>query len=128
VQEQWFARLYFLKPMALAVLALYWVVTGLVALGPGWADAVGLINEAGFGAAGALAALGALADIAIGVAIAIRRTAGPALHAALALSVAYLVLGTLRLPWMWADPLGPLLKVLPIMVLNLVALAVLDDR
>lgn len=128
VQEQWFARLYFLKPLALAALALYWIVTGLVALGPGWADAAGLIHEAGFGAAGALAALGALADIAIGVAIAVRHTARPSLYAALALSVAYLVLGTLLLPWLWADPLGPLMKVLPIMVLNLVALAILDDR
>ena len=40
VQERWFARLYFAKPVTLAVLALYWVVTGLVALGPGWEDAV----------------------------------------------------------------------------------------
>lgn len=128
VQEQWFARLYFLKPLALAVLALYWVATGLVALGPGREDAAGLIGEAGLGAAGMLAATGAFADIAVGAAIAIRRTARPALHAALALSIAYLVLGTLRLPWLWADPLGPLMKVLPILVLNLVALAILDDR
>ena len=35
VQERWFAQLYFLKPAALAVLALYWLLTGLIALGPG---------------------------------------------------------------------------------------------
>ena len=48
VQERWFARLYFAKPLMLAVLALYWIATGLVALGPGWEDAVGLVQEAGF--------------------------------------------------------------------------------
>jgi hypothetical protein len=47
---------------------------------------------------------------------------------ALALSIAYLVLGTLLLPRLWADPLGPLLKIAPIVALNLAALAVLDDR
>ena len=128
MQERWFARLYFAKPLTLAVLALYWIATGLIALGPGWEDAVGLIQEAGFAAAAPLAAAGAIADIAIGVAIAIRRTAGPALWAALALSIAYVALGTLLLPGLWADPLGPLLKIVPIVVLNLVALAILDDR
>ena len=38
------------------------------------------------------------------------------------------LLATLLLPGLWADPLGPLLKILPILVLNLVALAILDDR
>ena len=128
VQERWFARLYFAKPLILAVLALYWVATGLVALGPGWEDAVGLVQDAGFLAVAPLAAAGAIADIAIGVAIAVRRTARPALWAALALSIAYLALATLLLPGLWADPLGPLLKVAPIVVLILVALAILEER
>jgi uncharacterized protein YbjT (DUF2867 family) len=128
VQERWFARLYFAKPLMLGVLALYWVATGLVALGPGWEDAVGLVQDAGFPAAAPLAAAGAIADIAIGIAIAVRRTARPALWAALALSIAYLALATLLLPALWADPLGPLLKVAPLVVLILVALAILDDR
>jgi len=64
----------------------------------------------------------------IGLGIATRRTARPALWMALMLSIAYLALGTLLLPRLWADPLGPLLKIAPIVVLNLVALAVLDDR
>jgi hypothetical protein len=121
-------RLYFAKPLTVGVLALYWLVTGLVALGPGWEDAVALVQEAGFGAAGPLAAACAIADIVVGAGIAVRRTARPALYAALALSLAYVVLGTLQLPGLWADPLGPLVKVLPIMGLNIVALAILDDR
>jgi hypothetical protein len=128
VQERWFAQLYFLKPLALAVLALYWLITGLIALGPGAEPAAALLQDAGVAAAGPLIATGAIVDILIGLGIATRRTARPALWVALMLSIAYLVLGTLLLPRLWADPLGPLLKIAPIVVLNLVALAVLDDR
>ena len=34
VQERWFSRLYFLKPLVFVILSLFWVVTGLIALGP----------------------------------------------------------------------------------------------
>ena len=57
-----------------------------------------------------------------------RRTARLALVAALVISVVYLFVGTILVPRLWIHPLGPLLKVGPIMVLNLVALAILDDR
>ena len=71
---------------------------------------------------------GALADLAVGVAILFRRTARPALIAALAISILYLAAGTLLLPELWADPLGPMMKVWPILVLNLLCLAILDER
>jgi hypothetical protein len=128
VQERWFARLYLLKPLLLAVLALYWLAAGLIALGPGWEDAVALIEAAEFGPARQLAIAGALADMAVGIGIAVRRTVRPALHAALALALAYLALATLLQPVLWADPLGPLVKIVPIVVLHLVALAILGDR
>jgi hypothetical protein len=38
------------------------------------------------------------------------------------------VAGTFVLPRLWLDPIGPMLKIWPIIVLNLVALAILDDR
>ena len=43
VQERWFARLYFLKPVVLAALSLFWIVTGLITLGPGWEEGCDLI-------------------------------------------------------------------------------------
>ncbi len=81
VQERWFARLYFLKPVMLAALSLYWIVTGLMTLGPGWEEGVDLIERARLAAAAPLAAAGAIADLLIGVGIAIRRTAKVALLA-----------------------------------------------
>ena len=48
--------------------------------------------------------------------------------AALATTLLYLVLGTVLAPWLWADPLGPMMKVWPILVFNLLCLAILDER
>jgi uncharacterized protein YbjT (DUF2867 family) len=129
VQERRFARLYFLKPLVIGVLALFWIITGLISLGPGWGIGVELMQMAGTGplaAPGVIA--GALIDIVIGVAIAFRRTARLGLYAAMALSLFYIVVGTLLMPSLWIDPIGPMLKIVPLLVLQLVALAMLDDR
>jgi uncharacterized protein YbjT (DUF2867 family) len=129
VQERWFARLYFLKPLIIGVLALFWFTTGVVALGPGWEFGMSLMRDGGAGAWGpAIIVAGALADIAIGLGIAWRRTTRLALWTAIAISLTYAVVGTYMLPRLWADPLGPMLKIWPIIVLIMVALAVEDDR
>jgi uncharacterized protein YbjT (DUF2867 family) len=130
VQERWFARLYLLKPLVFVVLSLFWIVTGLMALGPGWQRGVGLMLEGGVkhGLAEATVVAGAAADICIGIGIAFRRTTRHALYAALALALVYAITGTVLMPRLWIDPLGPLLKTLPIMVLILVAIAIVEDR
>jgi hypothetical protein len=38
------------------------------------------------------------------------------------------VLGSILVPRLWIDPLGPMLKIWPVLALNLVALAILEDR
>jgi uncharacterized protein YbjT (DUF2867 family) len=129
VQERWFARLYLLKPVVLGLLSLFWIATGMISLGPGYDTGKQLMAEAGLGGlAGASVIAGALADIAIGLGIVIRPLARVALLAAIAGSLLYGMGGTILLPQLWADPLGPLLKIGPILALNLVALAILDDR
>jgi uncharacterized protein YbjT (DUF2867 family) len=130
VQEKWFSRLYLLKPLIFAVFSLFWLATGIISLGPGWDIGVGLMQEGGV--TGHLASLtviaGALADICIGLAIAFRRTAKMGLYAALAISLTYVVIGTFLVPRLWIDPLGPMLKIWPVLALNLTALAILEDR
>jgi uncharacterized protein YbjT (DUF2867 family) len=130
VQERWFARLYLLKPVIFAMFALFWIATGLVSLGPGWRRGIELVMEGGASATLAKLAVlsGGLADVVIGLAIAFRRTARWGLYAAFLISIAYAIIGTILVPWMWLDPLGPMLKIGPIMVFNLVALAILEDR
>ena len=129
VQERWFARLYILKPLIIFVVAAFWIATSLVSLGPGWDIGLRYMKEGGLesvGAAGIVA--GAVADIIIGLGIAIRRTSKLALYAAFGLSAAYMIAGTLLLPRLWDDPIGPMMKSWPIMVLILVAIAVVEDR
>ena len=129
VQERWFARLFLLKPLALFTFAVFWLMTGFVSLGPGWDRAVAVMEATPAARWAELSvAGGALADLAIGTAILFRRTARLALIAALATTLLYLLLGTILAPWLWADPLGPMMKVWPILVFNLLCLAILDDR
>jgi uncharacterized protein YbjT (DUF2867 family) len=129
VQERWFARLYFLKPMVFPVYAGFWIGTGLIALGPGYDIGVSLMREGGAGAlSGPTVIAGGIADIVIGLGIAIRRSAKPALLAAIALSLLYIVTGSLLLPRLWEDPLGPMWKIWPMLVLNFIALAILEER
>jgi hypothetical protein len=130
VQEKWFARLYLLKPVVLAVFSAFWIATAFMSLGPGWDIGLSLMHEGGVhGIAAPLTVVaGALADLAIGIGIAYRRTMRPALYAAFVLSLTYVVIGTWLVPRLWIDPLGPMLKIWPVLALNLVALAILEDR
>jgi uncharacterized protein YbjT (DUF2867 family) len=130
VQERWFARMYFLKPAIFVVLSLFWILTAFISLGPGWGYGVGLMGEGGVeGVSAALTVVaGALSDLAIGLAIAYRPTSRYGLYAAIIISFTYAIIGTILVPRLWADPLGPMLKIWPIIVLHFAALAVLDDR
>ncbi|MGZ8348153.1 MAG: SDR family oxidoreductase [Allosphingosinicella sp.] len=129
VQERWFARLYLLKPLAIGGFGLFWLVTGLVSLGPGREPAVAMMARTAAGAWAEPAVIGgALLDLAIGAGILFRRSAKPALLAAFTVSLLYLALGTWLEPTLWLDPLGPLMKIVPILVLNLLCLALLDER
>ncbi|HVI28255.1 SDR family oxidoreductase [Hansschlegelia sp.] len=129
VQERWFASLYFLKPVVFGVFSLFWIATGLISIGPGYDTGVALMERGGAGAfSGPSVLAGGLADLLIGIGIAFRRTARAALYGAIAISLFYAVAGTAILPELWLDPLGPMLKIWPILALNLVALALLPDR
>ena len=130
VQERWFAQLYFLKALAFAVFVAFWVMTAIVSLTIGWQIGKDLMFAGGVPDpyASLTVVAGALADLAIGVAIAVRRTTFWGLLAALAISIVYVIIGTILVPALWSDPLGPMMKIWPIMALNLILLAILDER
>jgi len=129
VQERWFARLYLLKPLVLGTFALFWLLTGLISLGPGYGLAAAYMERAGAGPLSAPSVIGGgVADILVAFGIAYRPTTGLALFAAILLSLFYIVAGTILLPGLWNDPLGPMMKIWPILALNLVCLAILDER
>jgi uncharacterized protein YbjT (DUF2867 family) len=129
VQERWFAKLYFLKPLIFVLLPLFWISTGIISLTSGFGGGIQLMLAGGAGKLAAPSVIaGALADIVIGCAIALRRTARWGLCAAVLLSLFYAAAGTAILPELWNEPLGPLTKIWPILVLHLVALAILEER
>ena len=129
VQERWFSGLYFVKPAIFVILPLFWIMTGIISLTTGWRNGVELLlNSAVAPLAEPLVVMGALADIVVGAMIAWRRTSWLGVWGAIAVSLFYAFAGTLLRPDLWNEPLGPLMKILPILVLHFVALAVLEER
>ncbi len=129
LQELWFARLYALFPLIVGVLAGFWILSGLIGL---WRfeAAREVLTREGIGAGWANLAVGggSFADLALGLAILRRPWARAACFGMIAVSLGYLLGATLFAPTLWADPLGPLTKVFPSMVLALVAAALLEER
>jgi hypothetical protein len=130
VQERWFAWLYLLKPLAIVALAVFWMATGLNALGPGWDAAVEQFAATGFSVQTAVMVVlvGAWFDVILGALLLVRRFAKPVLKVMLAATLFYLLAGTWLAPQLWFDPLGPLTKIVPMLVATALTLAIMDER
>lgn len=120
VQDVWHARLWAVRPLSIAVLGLFWLITGVVSYTVGWHGALAIIRETTLADwAWPIVWFGALLDVVLGLALFVRPwTARVAIVMVLS-TVGYLIAGTMLLPHYWADPLGPWLKVLPMMALCL---------
>ena len=130
VQDRWHARIYFVRPLLRWALVLLWLVSGAggaASVGdwtPALADATGLSRSASAAILWALCA----ADVAIAVLVAAswrpRRLAG----LQFAMIAGYTAVATVLWPAMWADPLGVLLKNIPILAAVLAWGAIEEDR
>jgi uncharacterized protein YbjT (DUF2867 family) len=129
VQDKWFAGLYFIKPAIFTVLPFFWIMTGIISLTTGWQSGLQLLVGTAVSALAApLVIAGALADMVVGVLIAVRKTARLGLWGASGICVFYALAGTILRPDLWNEPLGPLMKILPIFLLHLASLAILEER
>lgn len=128
VQDLWFARLYLLKAPVISGLALFWLLSGLIPLLAPQQASAHFLPFMPAGAAIALTVLTCLIDMALGATVLVRPFARRALLGMLAVSLAYLLGATALEPALWRDPLGPLVKVLPSLLLTFAALAILDER
>ncbi len=119
-------RTAWLLPLTLAVLAVFWIGTGVVALVSllQAAEQLGLAGV-GPGASRVAVQVTAVVDIALGLLVCIRRTAPVALWGMVLMSLAHVAAGTLWRRDLWLDPFGPLLKMLPVAALAWAALAML---
>ena len=130
VQDRWHAKLWAVRPVAIVALAAFWLLSGAIALWLSFDAATAVLIDAGFAgtAAALLVAATAVLDIALGFALLFKRLQRLALIGVLAVSLCYLAGGTFLAPSLWADPLAPLLKIIPQMMLALMLLATADDR
>lgn len=123
------ARMSLLMPCLVAVLALFWALSG--AIGLLQIDAAAKVLETvGWSAplAHVSVAFWAIVDLALAGAVLWRPTAQRACLAMFSVSLLYLCAATVVTPMLWLDPLGPLLKILPAGLLALAAVPLLEAR
>lgn len=123
------ARMALLMPVAVLVLSLFWLASGLIGL---WQleAATQVLLAKGWSAflANSSVVFWSFADIALGLAILWRPWAARACLGMAAVSLIYLAAATAVTPQMWADPLGSLVKVPPGLLLALVTHQLLQER
>lgn len=128
VQERTYARTALLYPFLLLILSAFWIVSGII----GWVQQSAAM--AVFGpdmppaTAKAFVLGGAVTDIAIGAALLLRPLTRPAALAAVLVSLAYLAGSAVLAPHLWADPLGPMVKVFPAIALSLTVWTLTEAR
>ena len=128
VQDLWFARLYLLKPLIFLCLSAFWLASGLIPLLDPSRAAGHFAAFMGQTAAFGLTFVTCLIDITLGLAVLYRPQTRLALWGMIAVTLAYLVGSIVMEPVLWLDPLGPMVKAVPSLMLTLVALAILDER
>ncbi len=123
------ARAALLAPLAVATLALFWALSGLVGFwqvkaaaqhltAVGWSD----------GMARGTVIFWAVVDLALAGAVLYRPWLGKACLGMVVVSAIYLGSATLLTPGLWADPLGPMVKALPAIMLATITPFLVDRR
>lgn len=129
VQERWFAHLFLLFPLVIGVLSVFWLVSGGIALLRLEVTAELLIERTVQPWLAWSAALGgAMLDLVLGGMVLYRRWARTACYAMIVTSFVYLVASLLIAPELWLDPLGPMVKVLPSIVLAWIGAVLVAER
>lgn len=117
VQDRWHARLFFLAPVLQGVLVLMWLASAWLGLFHGANETERLVNAFGLPDSwrSPLQIGSSLIDIAIAGQILVDRSASRSAITQLCVVCGYTVVIGTGLPMLWLDPLGPLLKNLPVM-------------
>jgi hypothetical protein len=118
VQDRWHARLFFLAAVLQAVLVVMWLASAWLGLTHGEGQTDALVGRVGLSPAWAypLRIGASLLDVAIAAHLLFARSAMRSAQVQLAVVLSYTVVIGVALPQLWLDPLGSLLKNLPIMV------------
>ncbi len=125
IQDKWFARLYLVKALIIATLAVFWLASGFIAVVISYNAAAAILTSHGFpsGLVGPVTVGSSLMDMTVGILIAFRRTTAAGLIAGIVVSLGYMLGAAVLTPDLWIEPLGALVKTGPAIVLMLVSAA-----
>lgn len=123
--DRWHAQIAPIYPLAIAALVVLWLAGGVIGLARA-DEAAALLPRSAF--SGLVVIAGSLADIAIALGLICRATLRPALLASAALATAYAVGAGVVRPDLWLDPLGPMVKVIPVIALSLLLHGMAEER
>ncbi|MDA7966566.1 DoxX-like family protein, partial [Ruegeria sp.] len=123
------ARMSLLMPVTIAILSLFWVMSGLLGL-ISLTQAAEVLTRVGWsmGWAKTSVLFWSFVDIALGLGLLWRPWAARVCLAQAGVALFYLIAATFTVPMLWADPLGPLVKILPALLLPLFARTLLETR
>ena len=123
------ARLSLALAPTIAILALFWLTSGLIGL---WQvdEAKKLLISAGWpdGFSSTIVIAWSIVDIALAAGVLVRRFSAAACWGMILVSLVYLMSATMITPHLWADPLGPLVKIFPGLMLAVLARILLESR
>ena len=129
-QDRWHARLFFMRPLLRAALAILWFVSGFAGLFAlrEWAPLFARELNVPVVAAGAVLAVACIADIVIAMLLVRRWRPQRLALAQVLLILGYTAVASLLWPSLWAEALAPLAKNLPAAAAALVLGAIEEDR
>lgn len=130
VQDRWHARLFLLKPLIRIILALMWIVSGLVSfwIPEGMQQALMHLLPFTNSQFVLLMHCGTGLDILLGILILFNWRPMWIGLLQLVVIICYTAFISIWLPTFWLHPFGPLVKNVPILVLVLVSMAIASDR
>jgi len=126
--DRWHARFSLIFPIILTGLIAFWLISGIIAVFQFSGAATVLAHSPAAAYSGFLVAGGIFADLVIAAGLAWRKTTALAIKGAIALTIAYLALGSGLTPELWLDPLGPFVKSATLILLHIMVLPLLEER
>jgi uncharacterized protein YbjT (DUF2867 family) len=129
VQDRWHARLFLLRPALRVALAFVWIFTGVVSICNAQAG-YALLSHMGFSTSVQPVLLygASVLDIVLGLATLANVKLLWVGSIQCVLMVAYALLTLLLWPQLWAQPLGPIIKNMPLIVATLIMMALERTR
>lgn len=127
-QERTFGRAQLVFPILLLTLSAFWIASGLIGLAQRPQAEALVAPRVGADMAQWLAGAGIVLDLTVGIGLLWRRWVRRAAWGSILVALGYLAAGTWLTPELWADPLGPFVKVFPAIALALAVAALVEDR